>query len=86
MQPDELVDRRPVFSSTVTIASAIGPAFSASRMRRRRSTSVKPFGPNGCLATSVMCCAGFLATRSVRAAQPKNRRTAARAALTDAGL
>jgi hypothetical protein len=75
-----------VFSNTARIASVIAPSFSASRISLRRSTSVNPFGAKSCLATSVRCSAGFLVMRSVSAAQLKKLRSAASAALTDAGF
>ncbi len=53
---------------------------------RRRSTSVKPFGASACDATSAKCSAGFLLIRSASVAQPKKRRRAARATLTEAGF
>ena len=62
--------RSPVFSSVMTVASAIGLAFSTSGTSRRRSTSEKPFGASGRATTSVKCWAGLRAIRSASAAQP----------------
>ena len=55
----------------MTIASAIGPSFSAWLTIRRRSTSEKPFAASGWVATSVRWSAGLRTIPSASAAQLK---------------
>ena len=57
--------RSPVFKSVVTMASAIGPAHSASRRSRCRSIAVKPWGANGWLAIGFSLTVGSVLRRSV---------------------